>query len=236
MAGWDDDDWEAEPSASTAAPAPAPTFKGSWEDEDLSEEEEAKPKKPSGPAPMKPSKARALAMKQREVKEAAAREARLAAMNAAERKAEMQRIVEDADLDNARDLFSAGTEDIKAAVKSMKVTTIENMEPKTPADYTKLAEMIGKRCRKLNTNPKKTYQYMEFTKQLIRECTKDLNADDAKDLSTFMGLISNEKREAFKRSKGHKKKNTSKKHVKVERGDAYDDGMHDDFNEFDDFM
>ncbi len=234
MAGWDDDDWDAEPAASTKAPVPVVT--GSWEDEDVSEEEEVKPKKASGPAPMKPSKARALAMKQREAKEAEARETRLAAMSAPERKKEMQRIVEDADLDNARDLFSAGTDDVNKAVESMQVTTIENIVPKTPADYTKLAEMIGKRCRKLNPNPKRTQQFMEFMKQMMRECTRDLNADDARELSTFMGLISNEKRDAFKRSKGHKKKNTTKKNVKVERNDAYDDGMHDYHDEFDDFM
>lgn len=232
MAGWDDEDWEEE----VVAPPKAPAVKSSWEDEDMSEEEEVKEVKPKGPAPMKPSKARALAMKEREAKEVAAREAKLAAMSAPERKAEMQRIVEEADMENARDLFSADADDMKAAMDSMKVTTIDNFEPKTSADYTKLSEMIGKRCRKLVTNPKKTLQYMEFMKQLIRECTKDLNADDAKDLSTFMGLISNEKRDAFKKSKGHKKKNTTKKNVKVERGGAFDDGMHDDYGEFDDFM
>lgn len=239
MADWEDDDWDSgAPAKSVLPPTVAPVL-DSWEDEDASEEEEAPEKKAPEPAPMRPAKARALALKERERKEnerlrekALAREKELDELSAAERKMRMQKIVEEADLDNARDLFVGSAADADGFID--EAPTLENFTPKTEEEFKKYADMLGTKCRSFNTNPKRTLRYVTFVKDVIRELSKELGADDAKDLSTFVGLLSNEKREAFKKSKGHKKKSASKKaHVKVDKASDIRD---DDYDDFDGFM
>lgn len=239
MASWDDEDWEA-PSA--AAPLPITVGggpEGTWDDEDVSEEgEEEVLKKPS--APMKPSKALKLALKAKEAEEQRLeterlleRERNLSAMSAIERKMEEQRIIEEADLENARDLFmdgKAGRGDSAPPAEP----TLDNFKPVTDEDFKKFATMIGDRCAELNSNPRRTLRYVTFVKDVIRGLTKDLGPDDAKDLSTFMGLLSNEKRDEFKKSKGIKKKASKKAHVRVDRADDMRENDYDDFA--DDFM
>lgn len=238
MASWDDEDWDA-----PGVPPPLPVGggrEGNWDDEDASEDEpEAEVlKKPS--APMKPSKALKLALKAKEVEEQRLEterllemERKLNAMSAVERKMEEQRIVEEADLDNARDLFMDG----KAGKSDMvppAEPTLDDFKPVTDDDYKKFATMIGNRCADLNSNPKRTLRYVTFVKDVMRALTKDLGPDDTKDLSTFMGVLSNEKREEFKKSKGIKKKNNKKANVKVDRADDMREDAYDDFA--DDFM
>lgn len=239
MSNWDDEDWETDP-----APGPAPVLPvgggaglGNWDDEDASEEEEVVLKKPS--APMKPSKARALALKKKEEEEqrqeaerALAREKELQELSAMERKMREQQIVEASDLENAKDLFMDG--DAKAAMKPPAEPTLDTFKPVSDEDYKKFATMVGDRCGELNDNPKKTLRYVNFVKDVIRGLTKDLGPDDAKDLAAFTGLISNEKRDEFKKSKGFKKKTNKKTHVRVDReGDM----RNNDFDDFaDDFM
>ncbi len=243
MADWDDDGWDAD-----APGAPAPTSKAysalpsgavadSWEDEDASDGEDAQAAAaaPKPSAPMKPAKVLAQALKERERAEAEqarakalARERELESVSAIEKKMRLQKMVEEADLDHARDLFMGSAADAGPMENDAPVT-IDNFKPETDTDYKKFAEMIGDKCRGLNSNPKRTQKYVNFVKDVMRQLTKDLNADDVKDLSSHMGILSNEKREAFKKSKGHKKKAASKKtHVKVDnatdmRTDAYDD-------------
>lgn len=240
---WEDEDWE-----SPSAPEPMPSYGGGagggdtqglgdWDDEDASEEEEVVLKKPS--APMKASKARKLALQKKEEEEMRlqtekllARERRMNEMSALERKMEQQRIVEEADMDNARDLFMDG---VGGQVDTGAPVTLENFKVETPADYKKFAEMIGNRCADLNTNPKKTLKYVGFVKDVMKIMVRDLNVDDVKDLSSYMGLLSNEKREQFKKAKGIKKKSNNKKvHVRVDRADDMREDPFDDFA--DDFM
>lgn len=238
MSNWDDEDWETEP-----APGPAPTLPvgggaglGNWDDEDVSEEEEVALKKPS--APMKPSKVRALALKKKEEEEqrqeaerVLAREKELQELSIMERKMRQQQLVEAADLENAKDLFMDGNG--KEAMKPPAEPTLDTFKPVSDADYKTFATMVGNRCGELNDNPKKTLRYVNFVKDVIRGLTKDLGPDDAKDLATFTGLISNEKRDAFKKSKGYKKKSSKKTHVRVDR----EDGIRtNDFDDFDGFM
>lgn len=242
MGDWLDDDWDADAAPAPAATAASGAVPDSWADEDMSEEETPAAKQVQAPAAMKPSKARALAMKERERKEMEAaaerrraHEARLAEMSAVERKMEQQRIVEEADLDNARDLFGGGTGG--KTDDAPKADTIDTLEPQADADFDKLAAMIGTKCRAYNTNPRRTLRYLNFVKSVTRELTRDLGPDDAKDLASFMGVLSNEKLAASKRAKGGKKKAPSKKsHVKVDRADDMGDGQYDDYDEFDGFM
>lgn len=242
MGDWDEDDWDADVPAKAAPMSRAPAVPNSWEDEDQSEDESsvAAPKVAPASAPMKASKARGLALKEREKREkerekakALAREKELAELSEMERKVRIRKIVEEADLDNARDLFDGNAADAGRMMDDGKKTLV-NFEPKTDDDYKKFAEMVGEKCRTLNKDPKRTLRYVNFVKDVMRQMTCDLGVDDSKELSTFMGLLSNEKREAFKKSKGHKKKAASKKtHVKVDRASDVRD---DDFDDFDDFM
>lgn len=238
MSNWDDDDWEADtgpglPMYPHAAPA------DNWDDEDESEDEtlETNLKKPS--APMKPSKQRALALKQKEEEEnrkAAERiralEQKMQEMSAIERKMEQQRRVEEADLQNAKDMFMVS--DTKDEMAPPAQPTLDNFKPVTDADFKKFADMLAERCRILNDNPRKTTRYVTFLKDLIRGVTAELGPDDAKDLSTFMGIISNEKRDEFKKSKGFKKKVNKKASVRVDKAADMRDDRYDDF--VDDFM
>lgn len=246
MATWDDEDWDAD-TAPAPIPIPPPSSGGAdlgnWDDEDLSEPEDTPAlKKP--PAPMKPSKLRALALKKKEEEEmreaaerALAREKEMAEMSAVERKMRQQQIVEEADLENAKDLFMGG-----ASTDGMlppAEPTLDTFKPETEADFKKYATMISDHCQELSnlTGPAKKKQvglYVNFVKELVRGLTKELSPDDAKDLATFMGLLSNEKRDQFKKSKGFKKKTSKKTHVKVERDDDMRGDPYDDFA--DDFM
>lgn len=241
MSNWDEEnEWD---DGSAAAPAPIPVASTStvrnWYDEDVSEEEvEVVVKKT--PALMKPSKARALALKakeeaenQRQAERMLAREREMAELSIAKKKEMQQQMVEESDFQNTQDLFMGG------AGKGAKVSvpeedTIEGFKPKTDGDFKKLAGMVTDRCCLLNDNPRKTLRYINFTKDVMRGLCKDLGPDDAKDLSMFMGLLSNEKRDEFKKAKGIKKKTSKKVHVRVDRAADMRD---DDFNDFaDDFM
>lgn len=229
MSNWDDEDWDDSQVVAGSEPL------GNWDDEDAEEEPEPDYKKIS--APMKPKKALDRALKekeeeerQREVERILAREKAVAEMSATERKRHQQQLVEDADLETARDIFSG----VVLSDTPTTDPTLDTFEPVTDADYAKFAEMVGERCAKLNDNVRKTGRYVEFIKTAMRIMTRDLGPDDAKDLSTFMGLLSNEKRDEFKRSKGVKKKTNKKVSVRVDRADDVRDNGFDDLA--DDFM
>lgn len=237
MSNWDDEDWEQSEVVAENVAEPV----GDWDDEDEEEDGEPELKKPS--APMKPKKALERALKareeeerQREVERIQAREKELEGMTESERKARQQELVEKSDLENAIDLFSGGS--YKAGViprmENMGIDTLENFKPESDADFEKFAQMIGNRCTILNDNPRKTGRYVEFLKQVMRVVTRDLGPDDAKDLSTYMGLLSNEKRDEFKKAKGIKKKVNKKATVRVDRASDMHDDVLDDF--VDDFM
>lgn len=230
MSNWDDEDWDE----TEVVPTTTPT--GDWDDEDEEPEQEPELKKPS--APMKPKKALEQALKakeaeerKREVERIKEREEELAQMSEMERKMRQQQIVEEADLENAKDLFSGGS--LKAGTEPSAEPTLDTFQPVTDADFEKLAQMIGKRCAQYNNNPRRTSRYVDLIKHIMRAVTKDLGPDDVKDLSTYMGLLSNEKRDEFKKAKGVKKKVNKKASVRVDRAsdlrtDAYDD-FADDF-------
>lgn len=238
MSDWEDDDWNApgEPQPSEAL--------GDWDDEDMgggaaAAEVEAAAKKSS--APMRPKKALAKALKQREeeerAKEAAAlraREQELEAMGAVERKLKMQKIEEAADMENTKDLFSGGNFKAGKSAPPSTEATIDTFQPTTDADFKKLAAMLGQRLCPFNNNPRRTGRYVQFLKHVFRSLTADLNADDTNDLSTFLGVVSNEKRDEQKRSRGIKKKGNKKAVVKVDRADDVRSDRYDDFA--DDFM
>lgn len=229
MSNWDDEDWDDSQVAASSEPL------GDWDDEDAEQEPDPGLKKPS--APMKPKKALDRMLKEkeeeerrREVDRILAREEKLAEMSATERKLHQQQLVEEADLETARDIFSG----VVLSDTPTTEPTLDTFNPVSDDDYGKFAEMVGERCAKLNNNPRKTGRYVELMKNVMRIMARDLGPDDAKDLSTFMGLLSNEKRDEFKRSKGVKKKTSKKVSVRVDRVDDVRDNGFDDLA--DDFM
>lgn len=238
MSNWDDDDWDATPSSSVpAVGVPLSSALGDWDDEDESEDEVLVLKKQS--APMKPSKIRALALKEkeeaersREIERILSREKEVKELSVVERKLRQQQLVEDADLENTKDLFmvSGGGDSMAPPPEP----TLMTFTPTSDDDFKLFAKMVSDRCCALNDNPRKTGRYVDFVKELLRGLTKGLGPDDAKDLATFMGLIGNEKRDEFKKSKGYKKKNSKKAHVRVDRAADLRDDNFDDFA--DDFM
>ncbi|KAI0563446.1 Translation initiation factor eIF3 subunit J [Gracilaria domingensis] len=242
MSSWDDDDWDADPAPAAPTIPSTSTYNntealGNWDDEDQSEDEEPQLKKPS--APMKPSKLRAKALKekeeqerQREIEKIMARQKELDEMDAVQRKIRQQQIVEEADFENTKDLFMDG--DASEGMKPPAEPTLDTFKPVSDADYSKFAQMVGERCSELNDNPRRTGRYMDFVKEMLRVVVRGLGPDDTKDLSTFVGVLSNEKRDEFKRSKGFKKKTNKKSNVRVDKMTDMRNDVYDDFA--DDFM
>lgn len=224
MSNWEDEDWEVTATARGSKGANT----RNWDDEDASSEEEVEVKKAS--APMKKSKLLALTLKkkedeelQKEIQRAEEMERKIAAMSLSERKQEEQRAIEESDFANAQDLFMVND---KGGRAPPKVDTLDSFKPVSEKDYSTFATMVGGRVCELGVD--KAGKYVQFVKDLMRVIMTDVSVDDAKDLSSFMGLISNEKRDAFKKSKGYKKKNNKKASVRVERSALHDDN-YDDF-------
>lgn len=175
------------------------------------------------------SKVRSSSMKERECKDMEATSvkgkqqcARAAKMSKPERKMENQRLVEESDLFNAKNILASdgipGHNN-----KPPPAPTFENFKPVTDEDFDKLTAMIGTVLRRRNKDRRRTLRYLTFLKSLVREVTRDLNADDTKDISTFAFDISNEKLAASRKAKGSKSKKTPKKgFVKVDEAVGMD--------------
>lgn len=238
---WEDDDWESMPAAPSAVAGSQhdDEVPGDWDDEDAEVENEpistAAAPKPS--APMKASKRIANALKEKEAAETAAareraiqREKQLAEMDTTARKLEMQKIVEEADLDNARNLFMGQNSGADKFDAPLAEKTLDSMQPKTDQDFMEYASLFTDKCRKFNSDPRRTSRYLLFVKEVMRGLTADLGVDDAKEIATHMNTISNMKLEEFKKAKGGAKKKSSKKAaVKVDRAqdDMYESYSHD---------
>lgn len=241
MSNWDDEEWDTEKSTAPSSFMPGPpgaTVAASWDDEDQPDEKKTVLKKKS--APMKPAKQRAKALKEKEEKERQKEiekilnhQKELDKLDAIQKKLREQQLVEEADLQHAKELFMVG--DASEGMGGPKSElTLDSFKPVTPEDYSKFAKMLGERCAEMNQNPKKTNRYIEFVKEMLRVVVKDLGLDDTKSISTFVGLLGNEKREEFKRSRGIKKKVSKKTNVRVDKMNDMREDVYDDFA--DDFM
>lgn len=241
---WEDDDWESAqtPAVAGGGKTAAPD---DWDDEDSvpvpAAAEAAAAPKPS--APMKQSKRLALALKEKEAAEQAAaverairREKELAAMDESARKMEMQKIVEESDLDNTRELFMGGEKSAGAAFGPPVGDTLHSLDPKTDAELARYANLLVEKCRKFNKDPRRTARYMVFVKEVVRGLTADLDADDAKEIATHMSTISNVKLEEVKKARGGKKKTSKKANIRValDQEDDMRNGSYAD--EYDEFM
>ena len=213
----------------------------SWDDEDAEEEPDPELAKaaPKPAAPMKASKVKELAMKKKEEEEirkakekALRRQKEFDQMTPDERKARMEKMQRDSDLEAAKDLFMGGSE--KGVSSKFQNGVIDSFKASTDEDYRKLAELMGKKGRELHTDKRRPTRYVQFVKDLMKELVDDLGPDEVGEVSQQMTYLTNQKRDEYKKAKGiGKKKGKKKPAVKVERGNddfsQLDDDLYEDF-------
>mmetsp|Transcript_16690 Transcript_16690/g.36287 ORF Transcript_16690/g.36287 Transcript_16690/m.36287 type:complete len:237 (-) Transcript_16690:664-1374(-) len=234
-------DWEADDFKVPVLPA---AIKNNWDDEDVDSE----PEKLAAPAQNVPAAKKDAGkqsrkskldekIQQREEREAAMRSARsktteasLEGLSAEERKLRLQEIVEESDMQNAKELFmdgEAGNDDDKA--------TLDSLQLKTTKDDEKLAELFAEKIKPV-FRPKRSERYVELLKGVLRACTEELDVDDVKELATTVNVISNEKLKKKQAAQGKKKKNTAKRSVRVEQDDFEEPARGVLGADYDDFM
>lgn len=163
-------------------------------------------------------------------------EDRLASLTPAERKARQQRVVEEADFENAKEMFAtrpAGTAADGAAAPPDTESIDAFPRPVTDADHDAFAALVGAKVATVLV-ARRPSKYVGMLKGILRTAVADLSADDVKELVSVCNVLANEKlKERSKADKGKKKKPV-KKSLQMERGDfdggapSYDDG-YDDF-------
>lgn len=220
---WDDDDFVPPPAIV------APT--GNWDDEDV----DVKPKASwdEGDTP-KPAKTVQAPQKKTEKKPP---EKKTAATKPEEpldpiaEKARKQKLVEEADYQNAEDLFSGIGEKRSEKDESIDINTFQ---PSSEAEFERYANAIAK---KLATH-ESSGLYVSFLKSLIRQlCTPLPRVEDCKEIGAVVNVVVNDKLKAEKEKTKPKKKGggaTSGKKANVKDAFDYDGGAYDDGD--DDFM
>jgi len=217
---WDDsdeDDWEKEDLKLDAK-----KDEDVWSDEeghDAHKKEEPAPPPPKPKAPEKPKELSKLEQKimEREKREAAEAE-RKAAMRkemgeksleigadvdeATAEKIRKRHAEEQADLDNAIDLMGAMPAAPPKAPSAPAVKpppkqaegTFEVFAPKTDADFEKLAKMISMKLAESSG----TKGHMACLKSIVRAAAEKMTTDEAKDLSSMVSVVYNDKVKADK--------------------------------------
>jgi len=199
-----DDDWDAE-DFTPVLPILAkdePKLKSQWDDEDLEEEpkEEEKPK----PVAVKP-KVEKKKEKVKKVEDDGPLSDPLA------EKLRQQRLVEEADYQHTSELFGG---------KQRGARSLEGFIPKSEDDFLEYAELLAQKLRPFE----KSFHYKTLLKALMRHSVASLNASDAKEVSSSMTVIANEKLKAEKdATAGKKKTGAKKKQLIVDKPD--DDGL-----------
>lgn len=178
--------------------------KESWEDE----EEPAPAPKPEPPAEKAPKKsaAKAREKKGKEV-EAHINEEPL---DPVAEKFRQQRLVEEADYKSTAELFAKKGGDDKS---------LDNFIPKSESDFLEYAELISHKLRPYE----KSYHYIGLLKAVMRLSMTSLKGADAKEISSSVSAIANEKIKAEKEAHASKKKTGAKKkqlHVDKEDDEA----------------
>lgn len=188
-------------------------------------------------AAARPKKKRAALLREKEAAAEASRlaaldlEDELAALTPAERKARQQRVVEEADFENAKDMFTTRPAAGGAAAPTDSIDTFPR--PVSDADHAAFGALVGAKVATVLV-PRRSSKYVGMLKGILRTAVADLSADDVKELVSVCNVLANEKlKERSKADKGKKKKPV-KKSLQMERGDfdggapSYDDG-YDDF-------
>ncbi|KAL8147035.1 uncharacterized protein LOC141707679 isoform X1 [Apium graveolens] len=141
-------------------------------------------------------------------------------------KLRQQRLVEEADFRNTAELFGKKGGDAKS---------LENFIPKSESDFSQYAELISHKLRPYE----KSYHYIGLLKAVMRLSMTSLKAADAKEVSSSVTAISNEKIKAEKEANaGKKKSGPKKKQLLIDKpdDDAVINKYDTTYDEYDDFM
>ncbi|KAK1397815.1 Eukaryotic translation initiation factor 3 subunit J [Heracleum sosnowskyi] len=192
-------------------------IKESWEDDD-DEPAVAPVAEPSAPAKktVKPSEKKGKAVEI--VKDEP--------LDPVAEKLRQQRLVEEADYRNTAELFAKKGGDDKS---------LENFIPKSESDFLEYAELISHKLRPYE----KSYHYIGLLKAVMRLSMTNLKAADAKEVSSSVTAISNEKIKAEKEANaGKKKSGPKKKQLLIDKpdDDAVINKYDTTYDEYDDFM
>lgn len=140
-------------------------------------------------------------------------------------KIRQQRLVEEADFKSTTELF---------AKKGGEQKSLDTFIPKSESDFAEYAELIANKLRPYE----KSFHYMALLKNVMRLSMTSLKGADAKEISSSVTAIANEKIKAEKEAAaGKKKQGAKKKQLHIEKGD--DDfipgrgGGYDDPDEYD---
>ncbi|KAK9433992.1 eukaryotic translation initiation factor 3 subunit J [Lipomyces doorenjongii] len=260
MAGnWDDEEDES-PNSTSAKLVP----KSKWDDEedsdepvldswDASESDNEKPAKPAPSIPPKKSLKQKIAEREEEAKKKV--EQKLKELEAeksetpAERRARLQAIQLQADLDNAADLFGDAVEVEDAKVPAVMAPAesgapsgepdledLAVMKPNTKEQFDELNTRLGALLTGLSRNPAYATTFLpSFMKTLVQP----LNSEQVRKCASALTAVSNEKikeeRAADKSSK-KKKAKPGLANASAKIDDAVDTTNYSRYEEFDDFM
>ena len=167
-----------------------------------------------------------------------------------DRRARMRKMEQEADLNNAADLFgNIGINKNRSAAKPITVNEGDQADPSQAVDLSAMKLFNPTTLAEFNTlkdtlialvatqNSSKA-RYVLFAQDLVRALVKDLNSDQIKKAASALTTLSNEKmREEKAADKGGKKTKAVKTKVTLNasrdvagRADtaAYDDGLEDD--------
>ncbi|KAL5199557.1 hypothetical protein ABZP36_020760 [Zizania latifolia] len=202
------EDWDSEDFQPVAPSVKAEVLKSKWADEDVEEEdvkesweeeEEEKPKpqpvektapKPSGKGAAKKGKQQASTsteVVEDEVLDDPALE-----------KLRQQRLVEEADFKSTTELFGK---------KNGSEKSLDTFIPMSDSDFAEYAQLISNKLHPYE----KSFHYMGLLKNVMRLSMASLKGADAKDLSSSIAAIANEKIKAEKETAAGKKKQGAKK-------------------------
>ncbi|PUZ73800.1 hypothetical protein GQ55_1G016400 [Panicum hallii var. hallii] len=228
------EDWDAEDFQPAAPVIKAEALKNQWADEDVEEddvkdsweeEEEEKPKPPPVEKPTAKPSSKAPAKKGKQQASTSAEEPDEPPLSPTSEKIRQQRLVEEADFKSTTELFAKKGGDQKS---------LDTFIPKSESDFAEYAELIANKLRPYE----KSFHYMGLLKNVMRLSMTSLKGADAKDISSSVTAIANEKIKAEKEAAaGKKKQGAKKKQLHIEKGD--DDfipgrgGGYDDPDEYD---
>ncbi|XP_044466962.1 eukaryotic translation initiation factor 3 subunit J-like isoform X2 [Mangifera indica] len=200
-----------------------------WDDEDVEEndvkdswEDDEEPAPAPAPAPPAEKVSKKADKKPSEKNKNVAAEAKEVPLDPVAEKLLQQRLVEEADYQSTTELFA----------KRRDEKTLDNFIPKSESDFSEYAELISHKLRPYE----KSFHYIGLLKAVMRLSMASLKAADAKEISSSISAIANEKLKAEKEATaGKKKSGVKKKQLLVDRPDddlvvdAYDAGDDYDF-------
>ncbi|KAG9452213.1 hypothetical protein H6P81_005117 [Aristolochia fimbriata] len=203
------EDWEDEPAAIPLKKEQP--LKNKWDDEDVDDddvkeswEDEDEPPPPPAPQPPveKPKPSTKVAAKKGKAPEVAKEEP----LDPVAEKLRQQRLVEEADYKSTTELFA----------KSGDEKSLDSFIPKSESDFVEYAELLSQKLRPYE----KSFHYIGLLKAVIRLSMAPLKAADAKEISSSVTAIANEKLKAEKEANaGKKKTGTKKKQLHVDKPD-----------------